>query len=290
MSKVTQHHYNILYLTENNMKRLLITDLDDTLYDWLGFFIPSFYAMVDEVVSITGISKSTLLAEYKDKHQYYGSVEYPFVTLKLPSIINHYKGLSENEIKCCLEEAFHRFNSVRKENLSLYEGVKSTIEKLYNDGITIIGYTESSQENGFFRLERLGIAKYFKHVYASASSYESKYPISEKVKLVNTKKPNKEVLLEICKCENCSIDDAVYVGDSLTKDIYMANKAGITSVLIKHPKTENNYYQLLVDITSWTEEDFEKERELKLACESQGIKPNYIISAFDQLKEIVIQN
>ena len=46
---------------ENNMKRLLITDLDDTLYDWLGFFIPSFYAMVDEVVKITGISKEILI-------------------------------------------------------------------------------------------------------------------------------------------------------------------------------------------------------------------------------------
>lgn len=35
------------------MKKIIITDLDDTLYDWLGFFIPSFYEMVDEIVNIT---------------------------------------------------------------------------------------------------------------------------------------------------------------------------------------------------------------------------------------------
>lgn len=67
-------------------EKILITDLDDTLYDWIGFFIPAFYGLVDEIASITGISKDVLLAEYKKKHQYYGSVEYPFVTLTLPSI------------------------------------------------------------------------------------------------------------------------------------------------------------------------------------------------------------
>lgn len=46
-------------------EKILITDLDDTLYDWIGFFIPAFYGLVDEIASITGISKDVLLAEYK---------------------------------------------------------------------------------------------------------------------------------------------------------------------------------------------------------------------------------
>lgn len=268
------------------MKKLLITDLDDTLYDWIGFFIPSFYAMVDKVSSITGLPKQELLKEYKKLHQFYGSVEYPFVTLKLPSIINKYADKSESEIKDYLEEAFHKFNSVRKQKLRLYDGVKDTLKKLHQSGITIIGYTESSQENGFFRLERLGIAQYFKHVYAFDSRYESKYPISEKVKLLNTKKPDKEVLLNICKCENCPIDEAIYVGDSLTKDIYMAGLAGITSVLIKNPKDENNFYQLLVDITSWTEEDFAREAKIKNDFISSNMKPDYIINNYSGLLDI----
>ena len=73
------------------MKKIIITDLDDTLYDWLGFFIPSFYEMVDEIVNITKINKDILLKEYKSIHQCYGSVEYPFATLELPSILNKYK-------------------------------------------------------------------------------------------------------------------------------------------------------------------------------------------------------
>ena len=46
-------------------KKLLITDLDDTLYDWAGFFVPAFYAMVDEIVAITGLDRDGLLREYR---------------------------------------------------------------------------------------------------------------------------------------------------------------------------------------------------------------------------------
>lgn len=268
------------------MKKLLITDLDDTLYDWIGFFIPSFYAMVDEIVHITGIEKELLLQEFKEKHQYYGSVEYPFVTLKLPSILKKYKGLNENDIKSVLSESFHRFNSVRKQKLHLYDGVSETLKELHKRGITIIGYTESSQENGYYRLKRLGISEYFKHVYTYKSKFESKCVVDEKIIILTTKKPDKDVLLGICERENCKTDEAIYIGDSMTKDIYMAKLAGLTSVWVNYPKEKNNYYDLLVDITSWTENDFNREKLLKQEFDKNKVKPDYIIHDFKELLEI----
>lgn len=270
------------------MKKLIITDLDDTLYDWLGFFIPSFYTMVDELIKITGINKDTILKEFKEKHQEYGSVEYPFVTLKLPSIQRKYNLLSDEELKIVLGEAFHKFNSIRKQRLQLYAGVDETLKLIYEKGITIIGYTESSQENGFYRLKKLGIDKYFKHVYASKSKFQSNFPLDGKVMTVETKKPDKNVLLSICARENCNPDEAIYIGDSLTKDVYMAGKAGITSVWVNYPKEQNNYYDMLVDITSWTEEDFKKESLLKQEFLESNMKPDFIISNFDEPKQIVV--
>lgn len=228
------------------MKKLLITDLDDTLYDWIGFFIPSFYAMVDEIVHITGIEKELLLQEFKEKHQYYGSVEYPFVTLKLPSILKKYKGLNENDIKSALSEAFQRLNSVQKQKLHLYNGVNETLKELHKRGITIIGYTESSQENGYYRLKRLGISEYFKHVYTYKSKFESKRVVDKKIMTLTTKKPDKDVLLGICERENCKPDEVIYIGDSITKDIYMAKLAGVTSVWVNYPKEK-----ITIMIYSW---------------------------------------
>lgn len=267
----------------NSMKTTLITDLDDTLYDWIGFFIPAFYAMVDELVVITGIDKNVLLSEFKERHQYYGSVEYPFVTLSLPSIKEKYSSLSDEELRIVLNEAFHRFNSVRKRNLQLYDGVEETLKELSDNNVTIIGYTESSPENGFYRLKRLGVAEYFSRVYTSTTKYETPFPLDSKIKMVDTKKPDKKVLLEICQYEKCNPSEAIYIGDSLTKDIFMANSAGVTSILMQHPKEPNDYYQKLVDITSWTDEDFERELKLKEECKEKNIHADYVINQFKDL-------
>lgn len=67
------------------MIKLVITDLDDTLYSWIGFFIPAFYNMVQELSLLIDVPIEELLKEYKTIHQKVGSVEYPFATLNLPS-------------------------------------------------------------------------------------------------------------------------------------------------------------------------------------------------------------
>lgn len=93
-------------------------------------------------------------------------------------------------------------------------------------------------------------------------------------------------MLEICKREDCSLEDAVYVGDSMTKDIYMAGLAGITSVWVNYPKEKNNYYDLLVAISSWTNEDFNREKLIKQEFEKSKMKPDYTIHNFKELLKI----
>lgn len=79
------------------MIKLLVTDLDDTLYSWIGFFIPAFYGMLDELSLILSVPKSDLLDEYQHVHQEKGSVEYPFATLYLPSVKAAYPGKTKEE-------------------------------------------------------------------------------------------------------------------------------------------------------------------------------------------------
>ena len=58
------------------MIKLVITDLDDTLYSWIGFFIPAFYDMVQELSLLINVPQEKLLEEYKAIHQEVGSVVY----------------------------------------------------------------------------------------------------------------------------------------------------------------------------------------------------------------------
>lgn len=271
------------------MKKLLITDLDDTLYSWINFFIPAFYCMVDEISNISGIDKETLLHEYKAYHQHVGSVEYPFATLHLPSIKIKYEGKTETEIKNILNPAFHKFNSVRKHELKLYEDVYSTLDCLYNKNIIIIGYTESNLENGYYRLKKLSIDKYFKHVYVGGGSY---LPFSDSNKIIKIaeKKPNAEVLKQICRHEDIATEEALYVGDSLTKDMLMAIRAGITAVWINRKNSNIDFYNKLVKISSWTDDDFNRENNLKQQWINENMSPDYEISSFSQILNIIFRD
>jgi FMN phosphatase YigB (HAD superfamily) len=49
--------------------KLLICDLDNTLYDWVAYFVPSFYAMVDKVVELLGCDRERLLDDFRKVHQ-----------------------------------------------------------------------------------------------------------------------------------------------------------------------------------------------------------------------------
>lgn len=269
------------------MHKLLITDLDDTLYDWSGFFVPAFYAMAEEIAGITGIAMDQLLHEYREVHQSLGTVEFPYATLRLPSIRACFTGMETAQMKEALRPAFKKFNGIRDSRLRLFPGVAETLEALAARGLTIIGYTESSQENGFYRLQKLGADGFFKRVYACESQFQSAYGSNEKVRTVRTKKPNVDVLLDICRKEGRTPAEVAYVGDSLTKDMYMAKKAGVTALWARYPREDTDYYEKLCAITSWTQEDFEREERLRRHMEQADLKPDHILTSFSQLPDIL---
>lgn len=272
------------------MIKLLVSDLDDTIYDWSGFFVPAFYAMADEIAAITGIDEDALLDEYRMTHQRLGSVEYPYATLQLPSIRKKYPKLSDDELKQVFRPAFQKFNSIRNSHLHLFSGAEAALDTLYNNGITLIGYTESSQETGVYRLQKLGVEKYFKHIYAFESGFQSSYAANEKVIPVHRRKPDVELLSGICQREGYLPGEVVYVGDSLTKDVYMAKAAGVTAVWANYFREDNDYSEKLLKITSWLPEDYEREKALARHLERNDIKPDYVIHSFCELTGIVFPN
>lgn len=274
------------------MIKLLITDLDDTLYSWIGFFIPAFYEMVDELALILKRDKEELLREYRLVHQEKGSIEYPYATTHLPSVKVAYPNYTQKELLKILDPVFHRFNSSRKKNLRLYPNVQETLTELWETGVKIVGYTDSAEENGFYRLRKLEIDHLFCKVYVSDSQYKNPNPmlLSDKTKVVHGKKPDPELLEQICKSECISTSEAIYIGDSLTKDIYMAKIAHVTSILCKYPcdpHIAQDLYQKLVAISNWTAVDFEREQKLKEVCRNSNIQPDYTITSFDNVIKII---
>ena len=73
---------------------VVVTDLDNTLFDWFEIWHGPFKAMLDRLVADSGLDADTLIADFKAIHTKYGTVEYAFAIEELQSLRE--KHLGEN--------------------------------------------------------------------------------------------------------------------------------------------------------------------------------------------------
>lgn len=280
------------------MAKLLITDLDNTLYDWVSYFSQSFEVLVHAIHELTGIDREILLDDFKIVHQKYNNSERPYATLELESVIKFFGINDKSYLKEKLQPAFDRFSEKRKETLNLYSGVEEALNKLVSENVIVVGHTESYEVNSIYRANKLGLHRYFKHLY-TIGSLSSSHPDSNKPLISQDdldwvvtlpeaeRKPNPELILDICQREGVSPSDTYYIGDSIVKDISMANAAGVNSVWAKYGKAiDNANWSLLVRITHWTDKDVSNEENLKAMYSS--VKPNHEVSEFSEIVNIIL--
>ncbi|WP_345844788.1 HAD hydrolase-like protein [Shewanella algae] len=275
-------------------KSVLITDLDNTLFNWFEIWFKSFKPMLSEIYRISQIPEDTLKAEIKAVHQKHGTAEYAFLIEEIPSLLAKYG--SKEKTHEVMSLAIEAYRKGRSENLKLYDGVESTLEKIKNCGTLIVAYTESKSYYSSYRIKKLGLDKYIDILY-SPEDHEvpsSHQPTSfkfQKTKVKHTPKgelkPNPQLLLDIISSVDSSPENCVYIGDSEMKDIDMAQKAGVDDVFARYGAVhfDNNegisMYNLLREVTHWTQADVEREDEIKKNYHE--IEPTLSIDNFGDL-------
>lgn len=269
-------------------KQLLVCDLDNTLYDWVSYFVRSFYAMADVATQIIGCDEERLLDDFREVHQRHGDSEHPFALLETQVVRDRYRGWSAQAILQELDPAFHAFNSARKANLKLHSFVRETLDLIAAADIKIVAHTESKLYGVVDRLNRLDLFRYFSRVYCrerslsrhpipeSASDWLERIPAGKVVELSHHQtKPDPAVLLEICSTEGADREAVAYVGDSIARDILMAKRANVPSVWAEYgARHDPGLYERLIRISHWTSE--EVSREISLKEEAKNIKPDFI--------------
>ena len=79
--------------------RAVVTDLDNTLYPWVDYIVPSLEAMVDSLVATTGLPRVRVVQSLKAVYGKYQSNEYPFA-------------IQESELFKPYEADFDSFNAL----------------------------------------------------------------------------------------------------------------------------------------------------------------------------------
>lgn len=283
--------------------RLLVCDLDNTLYDWVGYFVPAFYAMVDEAVRITGCDREELLDDMREVHRRHHDAEHPFALLEAQIIQRHFEGKSRREIAELLDPAFHAFNVQRKMHLALYPGVRECLELISEAGIKVVAHTESKLYSVVDRLTRLKLTPFFRRIYCRerastghpkeevGAEWLNRFPTGKVIELSHhQRKPDPNVLREICADEGTLPSDAAYVGDSIARDILMAREAGVVAIWAKYGSVPDpDFYRQLVRVTHWTDTDIRRESELKKLA--RGVTPDFVLeTGFGQIAALLSNN
>ena len=164
------------------MQQVLITDLDNTLYNWMDYFAPSFRGMIHALSREMKVEESILYEQFRKVFSKSGSVEYAYSIQELDIC----RDLSDSEIQKYIELGRGAFRRVRQKNLVPYEGVEETLKWGSENGIKIIGISNAPLWHVTRRLTNLNIDKYFFGLGAWEGNYmpENKFiaEINEKVK------------------------------------------------------------------------------------------------------------
>jgi FMN phosphatase YigB (HAD superfamily) len=263
--------------------KMLVCDLDNTLYDWVSYFVPSLYMMIHEATKIMRCDQEELCNDLRSIHQHYHNTEHPYSLLETATYRKWASG-KNSDARNLIDPAFYAFNSSRKKLLQLYPTVSDTLELLQNSGVIIVAYSDSGYFAVLDRVRRLNIEDRFDKIYCSPRA-DDKLQIhqnndrwvSNKICELpqNSKKPNPSILRNICLDQGVDPVEALYIGDSLTKDIWMAKQAGLFAVWAKFGTVfDSDFYQKLVRISHWNAEDIKKESAFSIAA--AGVKPDFV--------------
>lgn len=233
--------------------------------------------MLTRLTELSGVPQEELERQIRIIHQAKGTSEYSWLVSEVPALI---KAAAPGDPAEVFDDAVHVLNSRRKATTKLYPGVRKTLEELKKKNIKILAYTESIAYWTEWRVRRTGLDGIIDVLYSApdhdlptGTTIESLRTLPpEEYGLKSTQhkhiprgilKPNAQVLHSILNEQGYQPEEAAYVGDSLMKDISMAQDAGVLDIHAKYGEAQHKAeYDLLRRVSHWSDEDVAREREI----------------------------
>ena len=273
---------------------VIVTDLDNTLYDWFEMWHCSFSRMLSCLVETSGIEQRLLEKEIRQVFQRYGTSEYEFLIEELPSLKRKYPN---EDLMRLFAPCIQAYRDARIETYHLYPTVLDTLRILKGYGCLIAGYTESRSCYTLLRVKKLQLDGLLDYLY---SPPDHQIPLSQrklyslnKYEPINTihrytkedeYKPDPRLLLEIIKGIGAEPENTIYIGDNLMKDVQMAQQAKVRDVYAQYGASQGDTrYELLRHVSHWKQDDVDRDKQIYE--EAGKVKPNHILK--DKFSEVL---
>jgi phosphoglycolate phosphatase len=157
-------------MTPRPVTSLLVTDIDNTLFDWVRYYVHAFAGLLGSVERTIGVPYAQLAVEARAVFEAHGSIEYPFVVQELTSVIDHYGDDIDGMLRDCVRPARDQFLAAAEPFLKPYEGVRDTLKELKRrlGGVPLVALTDAPRYVAMWKLNKLALLDGFDAVYGLA--------------------------------------------------------------------------------------------------------------------------
>ncbi|KAA6367056.1 MAG: hypothetical protein EZS28_037417, partial [Streblomastix strix] len=156
--------------------KILITDLDNTLWNWFNDFHEKWYYVLNTIVFDFHINKEDFYLDVHKIEKDYGTIEFFFLFERYDCLK---EGVSKEEWKRRTKILLEGYNEIDIHNYysNLYEDVYEVLEEVKRRGIKIIGVTNANYRLACLRLRKYGFIPntigrgLFTDIFASDNCY-----------------------------------------------------------------------------------------------------------------------
>lgn len=257
--------------------KLIVTDIDNTIFDWISYYVHSLGALFANVAREIGCSEDVLRGEAKQIFSAHASIEYPFLIQEMPTVLEHYGSDIDGMLSSLVEPSRLIFKAEAEKWLVPYPNVLKTFKKLKElyPSTPIVALTDAPRYVAMWKLNKLGLLGEFSAVYGLADPRLPTDPVLGRVKVTpkillkhlqqsnfnyagkirilpdEYEKPGvrglKTVLMDYDLDESKeSRGQVIWVGDNLRKDVGLGKKLGVQSIWASYgTKVDPKMFELL---------------------------------------------
>ncbi|HTP28444.1 MAG TPA: HAD family hydrolase [Anaeromyxobacteraceae bacterium] len=226
--------------------RAVVTDLDNTLYSWVDYIVPSLESMVASLTATTGLPRIRIVQSLKAVYTRYGSNEYPFAIQK-SDLFRPYEQDFDSFSELVIWPAARAFREARRRYLRPYPGVPETLRALKERGVLVVALTDAPRNAVELRLKMLDLDGLFDAVYAlrgyelpeevdpairrreAAGHYRTRKTVMVELPK-RAEKPSPLGLSRVLSDFSLRPGEVISVGDNVKKDMPAAQACGVLGV------------------------------------------------------------
>jgi phosphoglycolate phosphatase len=240
---------------------LLVTDVDNTVFDWMGIWSRATEAMLAVLETETGRGRAHW-------HHLLRHVHARRKVRECPTVLEDLSGDTGwapfVERPMALTRAAAAYRRAWDTQLAPYDGMLATLAQLGEQGWRVVAYTESDASIAAARLVRMGFSGVISRVFGRASSapaihrdwslveIPARLPIAVDVVPRADLKPSANGLRDIAARCNTPLWRVAYLGDSLRDDVAMARGLGVRAMWAAYGATPLPQQRALLDaIVPW---------------------------------------